>query len=109
MNRKPLYLWIVPLAAVVFASSLAACGDDSSSTPATAKSTCEAFCVKEDACDTTTTIDDCKMYRCGDLGSASADCQEAVKAYFDCANGLTDPCVTTSCDALDTAFRAACS
>jgi hypothetical protein len=119
MNRKSLYLWIMPLAAIAFASNLAACGDDDSPpaanggtggmTQATpARVACEAFCVKEDKCDPDTTVDDCKMYRCGDLDSAAAPCQTAIKAYYDCANGLTDPCATAMCESLETLYHQAC-
>lgn len=119
MNRKPLYLLLVPLATMAFISSLAACGDDDSSsstggtsgmTQATpARIACEAFCVKEDKCDTTTTVDDCKMYRCGDLDNAPMACQTAIKAYYDCANGLSDPCSTAMCESLENLYRQACS
>ncbi|HET9932559.1 MAG TPA: hypothetical protein VFQ35_17775 [Polyangiaceae bacterium] len=74
----------------------------------TAKSSCETFCNKEKDCNTNTTVADCIMYSCSDIEKASAGCQSALKAFYDCMNKATNVCDSASCAAQETAYHDAC-
>jgi hypothetical protein len=109
MSRK---LWI-GLVLLGWSASTAGCSsssDNTSSTtePTTALASCEQFCVLEDSCDATTTIDDCKMYRCGTISAQTATCQASLKTYYDCMRKQSDKCAA-GCTTEEAAFHTACS
>ncbi|MGC4090438.1 MAG: hypothetical protein QM756_21695 [Polyangiaceae bacterium] len=94
---------------LVLGALAAAMGCSSSDAKAeTATSSCAKFCTVEDHCDATTTVDDCNSYRCDPIADTNAECQKALKAFYDCMLKASDVCVTTSCETEEVAYHNVC-
>ena len=99
---------------VVFATS--GCGDsggggNSAAALASCNSYCDAYIAK--ACPAPplyTTVAECKMNECeDDTSGAPANCNAAIKTYYDCRQTQADLCADDGCDSQFGAIIGACS
>jgi hypothetical protein len=99
---------------VVLATS--GCGDskggsgNAAAALASCNSYCDAFIAK--ACPAPAlfaTAAECKMEECVDTSAASANCNNAIKTYYDCRQTQADLCEDTGCDPQAAAIFSACS
>jgi hypothetical protein len=74
-------------------------GSGGSSTGTAALTSCQTYCEKSATCPLYfyETADQCKVDECGGLDMAAGDCGTAFKTYYDCLNGLADPCDDQAC------------
>ncbi|MFZ5891874.1 MAG: hypothetical protein ACOY0T_12540 [Myxococcota bacterium] len=97
------------LACVFLLGAVASGCSSSDSKSETALSACQDFCVAEKDCDTTTTVEECIEYACGDIEKQKTACQSALKAFYDCMKKASDVCSTASCETQEVAYHEACS
>ena len=93
--------WAAVIGVVGAAAAVAASCNDAGGSNSAAITACRAYCDKVIGAGCAEPIyasaGTCKAYECSSLDSATERCQNASKAYYDCATKRSDQCANTGC------------
>ena len=99
---------------VVFATS--GCGDSSdggggnaAAALASCNSYCDAYIAKACTSAFYATAAECKTMECEDTSAAPANCNAALKTYYDCRQTQADLCADDGCNSQAAALLSACT
>ena len=100
---------------LVVALATNGCGGDSNgggggaAALASCNSYCDAYIAKACATPFYASAAECKSTECEDTSAAPANCNTAIKTYYDCRTAQADLCADDGCDTQFTAIITACS